>query len=148
MKIKPNCVQLKKSSLKLKQVFSVNGCFFVFAVFSSIALRQYLLLHGGKVSFGHAVPIAVPLAQEAQNLLEGLPHVAVSEAVDDGVDQRVALGQHQEVFLIVQHVTFGAVQTVEQQQNEAGRPADHKPACRDRSGTQKVVRSSEINTIN
>lgn len=123
----------------------MNGWFF--AVFSSIAFRQYLLLHGGKVSFGHAVPLAVPLAQEAQNLLEGPPHVAVSEAVDDGVDERVALGQHQEVFLVDQHVAFGTVQTVEQQQHEAGCPADHKQACQDGPETQTVVRSSEINTI-
>lgn len=110
---------------------------FATAVLASVAFRQYLLLQGGKAGLRQAPPVAFPLAQTAQNRLEGLPHVAVSEAVDDGIDEGVALRQHQEVFLIVQHLTGYTVQTVEQQQNEAGCPADHKQACQERPGGTK-----------
>lgn len=69
-----------------------------------------------------------PVAQKAQQLLEGPSHVFVSEAVDDGIDKGVAFGQNQEVLLIAQHVTSFAVETVEHQQNKAGGPAEHEEA--------------------
>lgn len=71
----------------------------VIAVIDSIALGQYLLLHGVKFNFREA-SVLVPLRPvAAQDLLEGPPHVLVPEAVDDGVDEGVALCQHQTVFL-------------------------------------------------
>lgn len=57
--------------------------------------RHYL--EGGKVIIRRAL---APAAQAAQQLPEGFPHVFVPEAVDDWVDERIALGQHQEVLLV------------------------------------------------
>lgn len=99
------------------------------AVVGSIALRQYLLLQGVKVNFRVALVVAVPLAQAEQDIPEGLPHFFVPEGVDDGIDEGVALSQHQGVLLIAQHLTLLAAQTVEQQNHQAGRPAEHKTAC-------------------
>lgn len=99
----------------------------------SVALRQYLVVQGVKVHAGHArLVAAAALAQEAQDLPEGPPHVLVPEGVDDGVDQGVALGQHQAVLLVAQHFALLAAQAVQQQHHQAGSPADHKPAWRGR----------------
>lgn len=115
---------------------------FATGILSSVAFRQYLLLQGGKASFRQAPPILVPLAQTAQNLLEGPPHVIVSEAVDDRIDKRVALRQHQDELLVDQHLTGHTLQTVEQQQNQAGCPADHEQACQERQGGTKDCQRS------
>lgn len=129
---------------------------FVIAVVSSVALRQYLVLHGVTVNSGGVLLFAaVPV--QAQDVLEGRPHVFVPEAVDDGIDEGVALGQHQAVLLVAQHLALVAAQTVQQQHHQAGRPAEHKAACRgkDREGGEgrkrvcevirKVVTTLEIN---
>lgn len=107
------------------------------AVVASVALRQYLVFHGAKLNSRVALLVPAAPARVAQDLLEGPPHVIVPEGVDDRVEEGVALGQHQEVLLVEQHVTFTA-QTVEQQQDQAGRPADHKTACRVRNGGRRV----------
>lgn len=101
---------------------------FVIAVVGSIALRQYLVLQGVKVNSRDVTGVATSPAKEAQDLLEGPPHVFVPKRVDDGVDEGVALGQHQAVLLIAQHFTLVTAQTIEQQHDQAGRPADHKTA--------------------
>lgn len=101
---------------------------FVTAVVSSVALRQYLVLHGVKVNSRGALALLAPQVR-AQDFLEGPPHVFVPEAVDDGVDEGVALGQHQAVLLVAQHLALVAAQTVQQQHHQAGRPAEHEAAC-------------------
>lgn len=80
-------------------VFQGFYLLFVIAIVGSIALRQYLVLQGVKVNGAVAVASASP-AQAAQDLLEGPPHVVVPEGVNDGVDEGVALGQHQAVLLV------------------------------------------------
>jgi len=89
---------------------------------------QYLLLHGLEVDPGAALGVPAPPAGEAQQGPEGAAHVAVPEGVDDGVHQRVALRQHQEVLLILQHVAALAAQAVQQQDHQAGGPAQHEAA--------------------
>lgn len=102
---------------------------FVIAAVAFVALGQYLVLQGVKVNFGVALPVASSPAQTTQqDLLEGIPHLFVPEGVDDGIDEGVALGQHQEVLLVDQHPTLYTLQAVEQQHHQAGRPADHKTA--------------------
>lgn len=116
------------------------------AVFASVALRQYLVLQRVKVSCRVALVLAAaPPEQAAQDLLEGPPHVFVPERVDDGVDERVALGQHQAVLLVAQHLAPLAAQAVEQQHDQARRPADHEAACRggEEGGGQGCRRSLE-----
>lgn len=105
-------------------------CFITVAV--SVALRLYLVFQGAKLNSRIALLLAAPLAWVAQDLLEGPPHVIVPERVDDRVEEGVALGQHQEVLLVEQHHTLFTAHTVEQQQDQARRPADHKTACRGR----------------
>lgn len=102
----------------------------VIDLISSGALRQYLVVQGVKVDFREAFVAAVSPAQAAQDLLEGPPHVIVPEGVNDGVEEGVALCQHQEVLLVEQHLTLNTAQAVEQKHNQAGRPAEHKEACR------------------
>lgn len=85
---------------------------FVIAVFASVALRQYLILHGVKVYSRYALFFFASPAQEAKDLLEGPPHVSVPETVDDRVDEGVALSQHQAVLLVAKHLTLFAAQTV------------------------------------
>lgn len=102
---------------------------FVIAVVGSVALGQYLVLQGVKVNSGVVGFAVAPPAQEAQDLLEGPPHVVVPEGVDDGVDEGVALGQHQAVLLVAQHLALFAAQAVEQQNHQAGCPTDHKKTC-------------------
>lgn len=115
---------------------------FVIALIGSVALGQYLLLQGVKVNLGDARVAAAPPAQAAQDLLEGPPHVLVPEGVDDGVDEGVALGQHQAVLLVAQHLALVAAQAVEQQHDQAGRPAEHEQAWREgREGDQGHTRS-------
>lgn len=120
---------------------------FVIAVVPSVALRQYLVLQGAKLNSRVALVVAATPAQAAQDLLEGAPHVFVPEGVDDGVDEGVALGQHQEVLLVEQHLALFTAQTVEQEHDEAGRPADHKTACQGRiereEGDQGYIRLLE-----
>lgn len=111
---------------------------FVIAVVASVALRQYLMFQGAKLNSGVALLVAAALARVAQDLLEGPPHVIVPEGVDDRVEEGVALGQHQEILLVGQHHTFFTAHTVEQQQDQARRPADHKTACSVRIGGRRV----------
>lgn len=87
------------------------------------------MLQGVKLSCRFALVFAAPPAHAAQDLLEGPPHVVVPEGIDDGIEEGVALGQHQEVLLEDQHHTLLTAQTVEQQHHQARRPADHKTAC-------------------
>lgn len=103
-------------------------------VVGSVALRQYLVLHGVKVNSRAAALLFVPRVKQAYDFLEGPPHVAVPEGVDDGIDQGVALGQDQAVLLIAQHLAVVTAQAVEQQHHQAGRPAQHKAACRAEDG--------------
>lgn len=110
-------------------VFQGFYLLFVIAVIGSVALRQYLVLQGVKVNSGAVAVAAASPEQAAQDLLEGPPHVVVPEGVDDGVDERVALGQHQAVLLVAQHLALVAAQAVEQQHHQAGSPADHKTTC-------------------
>lgn len=105
---------------------------FVIAVVDSVALGQYLVLQRVKVNSRAARVVAVPPAQVAQDVPEGPPHLFVPEGVDDGIDKGVALGQHQAVLLVAQHLTLLTAQTVKQQHHQAGRPAEHKTACRGR----------------
>lgn len=100
---------------------------FVIAVVCSVALRQYLVLQGAKVNSRGVLALSSPPTQ-AQELHEGPPHVLVPEAVDDGIDEGVALSQDQEVLFVEQHLTHVAVKAVEKQHHQAGRPADHKTA--------------------
>lgn len=65
----------------------------------------------------------------AQDFQEGGPHVFVSERVDDGVDEGIALGQHQAVLLVAQHLALVTAQAVEEQDHQTRRPAEHKTAC-------------------
>lgn len=85
---------------------------------------------------GGAVAAAAAAASEdaAQDLLEGPPHVLVSETVDDGVDEGVALGQHQAVLLVAQHLALFAAEAVQQQNDQTRRPADHETACKNVRG--------------
>lgn len=108
---------------------------FVVTVVGSVALRQYLVLHGVEVHPRAADVFLEPGVEEAEDLLEGPPHVAVSEGVDDGVDQGVALGQHQAVLLVAQHLALLAAQAVQQQHHQGGRPAEHEAAW-ERRGEQ------------
>ncbi len=90
------------------------------------------MLQGVKVNSRVALIVATPPAQAAQDILEGPPHVFVPEAVDDGIDEGVALGQHKAVLLVAQHLTRVTTQAVEQQHHQARRPAEHETACRGR----------------
>lgn len=110
-------------------VFQGFYLLFVIAVIGSVALRQYLVLQGVKVNSGAVAVAAASPEQAAQDLLEGPPHVVVPEGVDDGVDEGVALGQHQAVLLVAQHLALVAAQAVEQQHHQARSPADHKTTC-------------------
>lgn len=51
--------------------------------------------------------------REAENAFVGGPHVLVPERVDDGVDQRVTLGQNQAVLFIFKNLTFTAAETIQ-----------------------------------
>lgn len=64
--------------------------------------------------------------REAENAFVGGPHVLVPKRVDDGVHQRVTLGQNQAVLLIHQDVTFYALQTIQKEDHQTRSPADHK----------------------
>ena len=103
-------------------------------VVTPVALGQYLLLHAGEA--GRRLPAAVPPTREAQDALEGPPHVLVPEGVDDGVDEGVALGQHQAVLLVAEHLAAVAAQAVQQQHHQAGCPADHEAACKGVGGVK------------
>lgn len=105
---------------------------FLITIVGSAALRQYLMLQGAKLNSGVALLVTAPPARVAQDLLEGPPHVIVPEGVDDRVEEGVALGQHEEVLLVEQHHALFTAHTIEQQQDQARRPADHKAACRRR----------------
>lgn len=113
---------------------------FVTAAIGAVALGQYLLLQGVKINFRVAPVAAPPTAQAAKDFLEGIPHVLVPEGVDDGVDEGVALGQHQAVLLVAQHLALFAAQTVEQQHDQAGRPAHHEAACRGKPRGREIRR--------
>lgn len=96
--------------------------------FFSDYLSQYLLVHGVEVDGrGGMVPVLPGAA--AQDFQEGGPHVFVSERVDDGVDEGIALGQHQAVLLIAQHLTLVTAQAVQEQDHQTRRPAEHETAC-------------------
>ena len=112
---------------------SVACAVIVAIVLVPVALGQYLVLQG---EAGHRLATAalVPPAQAAQDAPEGPAHVLVPEGVDDGVDEGVALGQHQAVLLVAEHLAV-AVQAVQQQHHQARRPADHKAACGRGAGT-------------
>lgn len=77
--------------------------------------------HGGRVVAGPVAP-----AHIAQDALEGVAHLLVAVRVDDGVDQRVTLCQHQEVLLIQQDFAALAVHPVQNEDNQPRGPADHK----------------------
>lgn len=49
----------------------------------------------------------------AENAFEGGPHVLVPKRVDNGVHQRVALGQNQAILLKLENVTLGTTETVQ-----------------------------------
>lgn len=51
--------------------------------------------------------------REAENAFVGVPHVLVPERVDDGVHQRVTLGQNQAVLFIFKNLTLTAAETVQ-----------------------------------
>lgn len=72
---------------------------------------------------------AVLAGAAAEDVQEGGPHVLVPQRVDDGVDQGVALGQHQAVLLVAQNLALVAAQTVQQQDHQARRPAEDEAAC-------------------
>lgn len=71
----------------------------------------------------HHRPIGVLLPLAAEDLPEGGAHLLVAVGVDDGVHGRVELGEEQEELLISEDVAVGA-EDVEEEDNEAGRPAD------------------------
>lgn len=103
---------------------------------ASVALGQYLVLQGVKLNSRLQVVVTVASPDAAHDSLEGFPHVFIPERVDDGVDKGVALRQHQAVLLIAQHSAPVTAQTVQQQHDQAGRPADHKAACGGRVGVR------------
>lgn len=75
-----------------------------------------------------AAVLLVPRVQQAHDVLKGAAHVAVSKGVDDGVDQRVALGQNQAVLLIAQHLALVTAKSVQQQNHQSRSPTQHKAA--------------------
>lgn len=84
------------------------------------------MLQSVKVDSGGVGLVGSASAQAAQQILEGPPHVLVPERVDDGVDEGVALGQHQAVLLVSQHVALCAAQTVQEQKHQPGGPTQHE----------------------
>lgn len=91
-------------------------------------LSSYLLVHGAEVHGGGALAAVLPEAA-AQDVQEGGPHVLVPQRVDDGVDEGVALGQNQAVLLVAQNLALVTAQAVQQQDHQAGRPAEDEAAC-------------------
>lgn len=97
----------------------------VFVVVVVHAAAQHRLVDGrrGPVrALRHrAVDVLLPLA--AQDLPEGGAHLLVAVGVDDGVHGRVELGEEQEELLVGEDVAAGA-EDVEEEDDQAGRPAD------------------------
>lgn len=113
--------------------------------FFSDYLSQYLLVHGVEVD-GRAGMVPVLPGATAQDFQKGGPHVFVSERVDDGVDEGIALGQHQAVLLIAQHLTPVTAQAVQEQDHQTRRPAEHETACPKRKGGWGVIRCIRISS--
>lgn len=80
-------------------------------------------------------PRAVPDA--ARHVLEGGPHLLVLVGVDAGVHDGVQHRQQQQPALQLHHVAGAAVEAVQQEDHQAGGPADHEGAC-NRSGTVRL----------
>lgn len=76
---------------------------------------------------GALPPRAVPDA--ARQVLEGGPHFLVLVGVDAGVHDGVQHGQQQQPALQLHDVAGAAVEPVQQEDHQAGGPADHKGAC-------------------
>ena len=68
-------------------------------------------------------PVDVLLPLAAQDLPEGGAHLLVAVGVDDGVHGGVELGEEEEELLVGEDVALGA-EDVEEEDDEAGRPAD------------------------
>lgn len=68
-----------------------------------------------------AVDVLLPLT--AQDLPEGGAHLLVAVGVDDGVHGRVELGEEQEELLVGEDAAAGT-EDVEEEDDQAGRPAD------------------------
>lgn len=81
-------------------------------------------------------PVHVLLSLAAQDLPEGGAHLLVAVRVDDGVHGGVELGQEQEELLVGEHVAAGA-EHVEQEDDQAGRPADDEGAKHDHHRLQQ-----------
>lgn len=78
-------------------------------------------------------PVDVLLPLAAQDLPEGGAHLLVAVRVDDGVHGRVELGEKQEELFVGEDVAVGA-EDVEEEDDQAGRPADDEGTCGDTKG--------------
>lgn len=72
-------------------------------------------------------PRAAPDA--ARQVLEGGPHLLILVGVDAGVHDRVQHRQQQQPALQLHDVAGATVETVQQEDHQAGGPADHEGAC-------------------
>lgn len=72
-------------------------------------------------------PRAAPDA--AHQVLEGGPHFLVLVGIDAGVHDRVEHRQQQQPSLQLHDVTGAAVEAVQQENHQAGGPAEHKGTC-------------------
>lgn len=79
---------------------------------------------------GPLPPRAAPDA--AQQVLEGGPHLLILVGVDAGVHDGVQHRQQQQPALQLHDVARATVEAVQQQNHQAGGPADHEGACNTR----------------
>lgn len=80
---------------------------------------------GPSVGLGRALP-SRPVADAARQVLDGGPHLLVLVGVNAGVHDRVEHRQQQQPTLQLGHVAFGAVEAVQQQDDQAGSPTHDK----------------------
>ena len=111
-------------ALVLDVVLSDDGCLHCLRTI----YLDYLVPH---CEANLALPdVTASSAQPAQDAVEHSLHLLVPEEVDDGVDEGVALSQHQAVLLVAQHLARVTPQAVKKQHHQARCPADHKTTCR------------------
>lgn len=115
-----------------------------------IVLFLLFCLLGGELAVGRVLTRAVwpdvrlhgPLPPRAapdaaRQVLEGGPHFLVLVGIDAGVHDGVEHRQQQQPALQLHDVTVAAVDAVQQENNQAGGPAEHEGAC-NRSHTVRL----------
>lgn len=67
-----------------------------------------------------------PVADATSQILDGRPHLLILVGVDAGVHDRVEHSQQQQPTLQLGHMAFGAVEAVQEQDDQAGSPTHYE----------------------